>query len=108
MKEKQLTVGRVRVILKNWPSLSEIIFWLCVISSAILLSGCATASDVPPPTNVCPVLEPLSGQTLRASQPNSTDLLNRADSWLVSSDQLLSSVTSSSNSSANSSTQTDD
>jgi hypothetical protein len=40
-------------------------------------------------------------------QPNSTDLLKRADSWLASSDRLLSSVTSKSSASQNKSGPTD-
>lgn len=97
------TAERPSSYLNSSPTSARIALVLLLLCSLGLLSACASHRTEPRSTNVCPTLEPLSGQTLRAMQPNSTDLLNRADSWLESSDQLLQSVTDNSSSSDNSS-----
>lgn len=58
------------------------------------LTGCGSLKGEPTYINVKPKAEPLSETVLHAMQPNSTDLLKRADDWLLNSGQLLDSVTS--------------
>lgn len=66
---------------------------LCVVTT---LTACSSVPPEPQFTNVRPQVAPLSAQVSQAIQPNSTDLLKRADLWLESSEQLLNCVTSNS------------
>jgi uncharacterized lipoprotein YajG len=61
-----------------------------------MMAGCSSLTNEPVITNVSPKVEPLSKPILQAMQPDSTDLLKRADEWLQNSQQLLDSVTTSS------------
>ncbi|MNE91840.1 hypothetical protein D3C80_1895030 [compost metagenome] len=57
-----------------------------------MLSGCN--SQLPDPTyiNVKPEVQPLNKNVLHGMQPNSTELLKRAEDWYESSGKLLDSV----------------
>lgn len=76
----------------NSPKKTKTTLWLLLGLSVITSSGCSTLSNEPVVINVKPKVEPLSKPILQAMQPNSTELLSRADGWLQSSQQLLDSV----------------
>ena len=57
-----------------------------------MLVGCSSLNKEPIVINVKPRVEPLSKPILQAMQPNSTELLKKADNWLLNSQQLLDSV----------------
>ena len=61
-----------------------------------MMVGCSSLTNEPVITNVSPKVEPLSKPILHAMQPNSTEVLKKAEGWLQSSQQLLDSVTTSS------------
>lgn len=67
---------------------------LLVLLNVSLLSGCAASKPEPVYTNVQPRAEKLSESVLQAMQPNSTDLLKKAETWYDNSGKLLDSVTS--------------
>lgn len=64
-----------------------------VVSTTV---ACSCPSNVRPPTNVLPKVEPLSEEVSQAMQADSTPLLKRADSWYENSGRLLDSVNDSS------------
>ena len=66
---------------------------LLLLSTASMLFGCGTVNSGQHITEPKPHPDPLSAEILQAMQPNSTNLLNRADVWLKSSDQQLNSET---------------
>ena len=68
----------------KWP-------WLLLLIS--MLPACGTQKIVQRPIVVCPNPGPLSPQLLQLTQPNSTELLKKADDWLLNSGKLLDSVT---------------
>lgn len=76
------SLKRIRPTTWLWP--------LCVLS---LLTGCASQPCVPTYIAVKPKVTPLSAELSQAMQPNSTDLLKRAEDWYESSGKLLDSVT---------------
>lgn len=73
--------------------LKHAIAWSLIAFLASSLSGCGTATPERAYINVKPKVEPLSETVLQAMQPNSIDLLKRADDWLLNSGLLLDSVT---------------
>ena len=66
----------------------------CLVCVLITIAGCASLKPEPTYIVVKPKVAPLSKTVLQAMQPNSTELLQKADSWLQNSGQLLDSVTS--------------
>ena len=73
--------------------LTQLSLLLCAL---MLLAACGAVPTEPQFINVKPKLDPLPAQVSQAIQPNSTDLLKRADLWLENSGQLLNCVTDSS------------
>ena len=66
------------------------VFWAFV---PLLLIGCGTLKNEQVHTNVCPRVPNPSEEILQTMQPDSTEVLKKADSWLENSKQLLDSVT---------------
>lgn len=66
---------------------------LLLVSMLSILSACGTLNKERLTTNICPQPAPLSKNILQAMQPNSTEVLKRADDWSKNSQQLLDSVT---------------
>ena len=58
-----------------------------------MLLGCGTTKKEPSYTNEKLKAQKLSEEVLQAMQPNSTEVLKRADEWLRTSEQLLNSAT---------------
>lgn len=58
-----------------------------------VLSACASQTKELQLTPLKPRPDPISAEVLRAMQPNSTDLLKRAEDWLASSKKLLDGET---------------
>ena len=77
----------------NWPKLGRNMKWLLVACGLIFSSACCKARIEPRYINVMPKLEPLPAETLQAMQPDSTELLKKAEDWYESSGELLDSVT---------------
>lgn len=73
--------------------LTRLSLLLCV---PMLFAACSAVTPEPQFINVKPKAAPLSAAVSQAIQPNSTDLLKRADLWLENSEQLLNCVTDSS------------
>ena len=61
--------------------------------SLLLIAGCANQKPEPINTVQCPKPAKLSKSVLQIMQPDSTALLQRVDSCLKNSGQLLQSVT---------------
>lgn len=68
--------------------------WLLPIFVLAMSSACCKAHVEVRYISVKPKLEPLPPETSQAMQPDSTELLKRAESWSENSEQLLDSVTS--------------
>lgn len=68
--------------------------WLLLTSVLLTSSACCKARTELRYTNVKPKLEPLPVEILQAMQPDSTELLKRAEDWYENSGKLLDSVTS--------------
>lgn len=67
--------------------------WLLLTSVLFMSSACCKARSELRYTNVKPKLEPLPAEILQAMQPDSTELLKKAEDWYESSGKLLDSVT---------------
>lgn len=57
-----------------------------------MLSGCSSQTPEREFINVKPEVQPLNKSVLQGMQPNSTDLLKRAEDWYENSGKLLDSV----------------
>ena len=66
---------------------------LCMLST---LAACASQKPAREFIESKPKVEPLSASVLQAMQPNSTEVLKRADQWYKNSGLLLDSVTNNS------------
>lgn len=106
--EKANTVMRVGSYVIDLQRALDAMLASSLLFGLLILSSCADPRNGYSYTNVSPRLDPLEGETLQATQPDSTAVLSRADKWLRSSELLLSSVTDSSSSSGSSSQPTDD
>ena len=78
----------------NWQKLNDFMIWPLLISALLFSVGCCSAKTAQRYTVARPKLEPLPAATLQAMQPDSTELLKKAEDWYESSGQLLDSVTS--------------
>lgn len=78
----------------HWFKLIKITAMLFPICVLLMSAGCCSPRIEQRYIAVRPKLEPLPAETLQAMQPNSTELLKKADTWYESSGQLLDSVTS--------------
>lgn len=67
--------------------------WLLLLSALAMSSGCCRAPIVQPCTETRPKPTPLPEAISQTTQPDSTELLKRAEDWSESSRQLLDSVT---------------
>lgn len=65
----------------------------CLVLLLSTQIGCSNLKGEPEYINVKPKVQPLTENVLQAMQPNSTELLKRADDWLLNSGLLLDSVT---------------
>lgn len=90
---KTFTKNNSRQYKRSYVMLKHCIALSLIALLASGLTGCATANPEVRYTNVKPKVPPLSENVLDAMQPNSTDLLKRADDWLLNSGLLLDSVT---------------
>ncbi|QXV75783.1 o-spanin [Escherichia phage AlfredRasser] len=63
---------------------------ILLLTSTIV--GCSSQKNEPRVINVKPQPEPLNASILQAMQPDSTQVLKKADVWLKNSRQLLDSV----------------
>lgn len=66
---------------------------LLLVMLLSMLLGCGTTKKELTYTNEKLKAQKLSEEVLQAMQPNSTEVLKRADEWLKTSEQLLNSVT---------------
>ena len=66
---------------------------LSMAIALITLTGCSSPPPVREFISVKPEVQPLNKSVLQGMQPNSTDLLKRAELWYENSGQLLNNVT---------------
>lgn len=92
-KLKQLIVNRSRPYNRNYVMLKHLTALSLIALLGSTLAGCSSLNSEPRYINVKPKAEPLSAEVLQAMQPDSTQVLKKADQWYENSGQLLDSVT---------------
>ncbi|QDH83973.1 hypothetical protein Axy10_067 [Achromobacter phage vB_AxyP_19-32_Axy10] len=92
-KLKQYIVNNSRPFNRSYVMLKHLTALSLLALLASTLTGCSVANPERAYINVKPKADPLSAEVLQAMQPNSTEVLKKADSWLENSAQLLDSVT---------------
>lgn len=89
---------RSRVNSGKLVSPMQLTLLLLVVST---IAGCSSLKPEPRYINVKPKADPIPAEILQAIQPNSTDLLKKAEVWYENSGKLLDCVTLSCKQSAN-------
>lgn len=77
----------------NWRKLQRSILLLCGLNALLMSSACCKAHVEVKYIEIKPKVRRLPAEISQAMQPNSTELLKRAEDWSKSSQKLLDSVT---------------